>query len=102
MEKNGRGAKNLHSWGILISAAGSSPLSRVISEFLMELILFEGWSSNGVVLYYHLRKKPQIPPRINLEIPWCWPVNLVRRLRLRKDSEFKSYPGGPSAEPTLR
>lgn len=55
--------------------------------------------ANGVVIYYNL---PKIPDSLNisLEIKDA-SGKLVRSFSSKKDDSFKSYTGGPSAEPLL-
>jgi photosystem II stability/assembly factor-like uncharacterized protein len=55
--------------------------------------------ANGIVIYYHLNEvKPNAP--ISLEIKDAT-GNIVRTFSSKKDSLFKKWDGGPSAEPTL-
>lgn len=55
--------------------------------------------ANGVVIYYNLPKLPD-SIHIKMEIKDS-NGKLVRSLTSKKDEVFKSYPGGPSPEPTL-
>lgn len=55
--------------------------------------------ANGVVIYYNLPKLAD-SIHIKMEIKDS-SGKLVRSLSSKKDDAFKSYPGGPAAEPTL-
>jgi photosystem II stability/assembly factor-like uncharacterized protein len=55
--------------------------------------------ANGIVIYYNLPKLPD-SVHIALEIKNA-SGKVVRSLTSKKDDSFKSYPGGPAAEPTL-
>jgi photosystem II stability/assembly factor-like uncharacterized protein len=55
--------------------------------------------ANGAVIYYNLPKLPD-SIQIKMEIKDS-NGKLVRSLSSRKDDTFKSYSGGPAAEPTL-
>jgi gas vesicle protein len=78
----------------------SSPLSRSNSDF-DGTDPFEGVNpANGMVLYYHLPENTSDTTKISLGI-YNADGNLVRMISSEKDSEFQSYPGGPSEEPIL-
>jgi photosystem II stability/assembly factor-like uncharacterized protein len=78
----------------------SSPLSRSNSDF-DGTDPFEGVNpANGVVLYYHLPENTTDSTKLTLEIHDS-SGKLIRSISSIKDTEFQSYPGGPSAEPTL-
>ena len=76
-----------------------SPLSGNSSSFDGTNPLAGVNPANGVVMYYHL---PELPDDAELvmEIKDA-SGQLVRSLSSEKDADFKSYPGGPPAEPVL-
>ena len=55
--------------------------------------------ANGLVTYYQLPELPK-DTEVTMEIKDA-NGNLVRSLSSKKDKDFQSYAGGPSAEPTL-
>ncbi len=62
---------------------------------------FEGVNpASGMVIYYHLPENVTDSTVISLEIK-DEAGALVRTISSKKNPEFKSYPGGPRAEPTL-
>ncbi|MBY0435402.1 MAG: glycosyl hydrolase [Cyclobacteriaceae bacterium] len=77
----------------------SSALNRTSEDFKGS-DSFQGINpANGVVIYYALPKLPD-SVHVTMEIRDAAGA-LVRSLSSKKDDSFRSYPGGPSAEPTL-
>lgn len=56
--------------------------------------------ASGMVIYYHLPESVTDSTEISLEIKDETGA-LVRTISSKKNSDFKSYPGGPRAEPVL-
>ncbi|MBS1487821.1 MAG: glycosyl hydrolase [Bacteroidetes bacterium] len=77
----------------------SSPLNSTSSDFKGS-DTFQGINpANGVVIYYNL---PKIPDSLHISLEIHDGMGkLIRSFSSKKDESFKSYPGGPSAEPLL-